>query len=64
MKVTEKTKIVEILKNEKAQKILAKHGLYFCYMCPMATMETLEDAMKTHGIKKHIMKKIIKEINE
>jgi len=64
MIVSRKTRIIELVNHKKAQKVLAKYGLQFCYACPMAAMETLEDAVKAHGLDEKTLKKILDEINK
>ena len=56
---TKKTKLVELMKDEKAVEILMNKGVR-CMGCPMAMMETLEQGCKAHGLD---VDKILKELN-
>ena len=50
MKITKKTKLIELLqKKPKATEILTDIGMG-CIGCPMAMMETIEDGCKAHGM--------------
>lgn len=51
----------EILKKyPESGEIFIKHGM-FCYGCPMAMQETLEEGIQAHGLNP---KKIIDELNK
>lgn len=59
-KITRKTKFMQVMKNKKAVEVLLSHGVY-CIGCPMASTETLEEGIKSHGLD---VNEIIDEINE
>ena len=64
MKITKKTKLSEIAKNEKLAEILMeKYGL-FCVGCQMAPFETLEEGAKVHGMKDKEIEKMVRRLNE
>lgn len=46
----------------KASEILSKRGMH-CLHCMMASMETLEQGCKAHGISDREIEEIIDEIN-
>ena len=62
-KITKETKLSEILKNQKFQKILAKYNLP-CLSCPMAKFEIenlkLGEVCKMYKIN---IEKLIEELN-
>lgn len=63
MKITKKTKLSEVLKNnEKAAMILFNSGLS-CVGCPMAMQETIEQGCKAHGMSDKDIDKLVKELN-
>lgn len=55
----------EILKKyPESAEIFIKHGMY-CYGCPMAMQETLEEGIEAHGLDaKKIIDKLNKSIKE
>lgn len=60
-KITKKTKLSELMKDEKAVEVLFKSGLT-CLGCPMAMNETLEEGCLSHGIDaEEVLKKINKK---
>ena len=64
MKVTNKTKLSEILgKNPKAAEILFEAGMA-CVGCPMAMQETVEQGCLAHGMNKKEIERLIKELNK
>ena len=63
MKITAKTKIIEVLDaNEKAAEILFDAGLA-CVGCSMVAMETLEQGCKAHGMTKEEIDKLVEKLN-
>ena len=58
-KITEKTKISEILKYPKVIEELMGIGMH-CIGCPMAMQETIGDAATAHGIDAD---KLLKKLN-
>lgn len=60
MKYTKKTKLSEVMKNEKAAKIFFESGMS-CLGCPMAMQETIEDGCNAHGIDAD---KVLKKLNK
>jgi hybrid cluster-associated redox disulfide protein len=63
MKITAKTRLSEILKqNPDAAEILFKAGLS-CIGCPMTMQETLEEGCKAHGMSKKEIDDLIKKLN-
>lgn len=64
MKISKKTKLSEIAKDEKLAEILmGEYGL-FCVGCGMAPFETLEEGAKAHGMKDKEIEKMIKKLNK
>jgi hybrid cluster-associated redox disulfide protein len=62
-KITQKTKLSEVLDtNDQAAEILFEAGLG-CVGCPMAMAETLEDGCKSHGLNKKEIDEVIKKLN-
>ena len=59
-KITKKTKFSEIMRDEKAAKILMEKGMH-CFGCPMAMSETLEQGAEAHGLDADAL---VKEINK
>ena len=63
-KITEKTKLSEIMKiNPEAGAILFEEGLT-CIGCPMSLQETLEQGCKAHGMSDKEIKKLVEKINK
>jgi len=62
-KITPKSKLSSLIKNEKAVEILFESGMH-CIGCPMAAQETLEQGLNAHGFNKKEIEKIIKRMNE
>tara|TARA_Y100000310_G_scaffold325369_1_gene388740 strand:+ start:1260 stop:1448 length:189 start_codon:yes stop_codon:yes gene_type:complete len=59
--ITSKMTIGEIIqKKPKAAEVLMRAGMG-CVYCPVASMETLEQGAKAHGID---VKKLLKELNK
>lgn len=64
MKITKKTKLSELIKeNPKAAEILFGQGLS-CIGCPMAMQETLEQGCLAHGMSKKDIDELIKRLNK
>ncbi len=64
MKITKKTKISDVIKNNpKAAELLFNVDL-MCVGCPMAMQETIEQGCLAHGIDKTEIKKLLKELNK
>lgn len=64
MKITAKTKIIDILNsNKKAAEILFKAGLS-CVGCSMIRFENLEQGCKAHGMTKKEIEDLIKKLNQ
>ena len=64
MRISKKTKMIEILRNNpKAAEILINEGLG-CVFCPLAQQETLEQGCLAHRVNKKQIEKIIKKLNE
>jgi len=59
-KYTKNSKFSEIMKDETAVEILMKHGLH-CIGCMFASVETLEQGCKGHGIDAN---RVLKELNK
>jgi len=63
-KISEKENLAEIIqKYPQAGKILTKAGLH-CLGCAAVNFDTLEDAMKIHGLSEKEIKEIVEKINE
>jgi hybrid cluster-associated redox disulfide protein len=62
-KITPKTKLSEIMENEKAVEILFESGLS-CIGCPMAMQETIEEGCIGHGMSKKDIDKLIERLNK
>ena len=60
MKYTKKTKLSELMKDKRAVEILMSKGIY-CFGCPMAMSETIEEGCLAHGIDPE---KILEELNK
>lgn len=64
MKITRKTKLLEIMqKNEKAAEILFESGMH-CVGCGMAAQENLEDGCKAHGMNEKEIDELLKKLNK
>lgn len=62
-KITNKTKMNEILnKNPNAAELLFESGMG-CIGCPMAMQESLEDGCRAHGMSEKEIEKLIKKLN-
>lgn len=62
-KITEKTKLSEVVQRDnKAAEILLNEGLS-CFGCPMAMEETLGDGCLAHGMSKKQIEGLIKKLN-
>ena len=48
-KVDKSTKFNEIFEDKDAAKILEDRGMH-CFGCPFASMESLEDGARAHGL--------------
>ncbi len=59
-KYTKKTKLHELLKDEKAVKVLTSKGIH-CIGCPMAMLENIEEGCKAHGLN---VDKVVEELNK
>lgn len=63
-KVTKDMKLDDVLKlYPKAAEVMLEYGLY-CVSCPAQSFDTIEDAMKIHGLSEKEMEEMIKRINE
>ena len=62
-KLAKKTKLSELVKNEKAVKVLFESGLG-CIGCPMAMEETLEEGCLAHGMNDKDIDKLVKKLNK
>jgi len=63
MKITQKTKLSELLeKNPDAAEVLFEAGMG-CVGCPMAMQETLEEGCKAHGMSKKKIGEIVEKLN-
>ncbi|MCW8965938.1 MAG: DUF1858 domain-containing protein [Candidatus Pacearchaeota archaeon] len=63
-KITEKTKLSELIEiNPNAGGILFAHGLH-CIGCGFAAMETLEQGCLAHGMTKEQVKELVEKLNE
>lgn len=60
MKITKDMTIAEALRYPGVGEVLAKYGVS-CFMCPMMSMERIEDIAKIHGID---IDKLLKELND
>ncbi len=63
MKITKKTKLSEVIRNEKAATMLMERGIS-CLGCPMAMQETIEEGCLAHGMTEKEIDELIKKINE
>ncbi len=60
-KVTEDTIILDVIKQDKESAgVFMAHGLY-CIGCPGASMESISDAGKVHGID---VAKLVEDLNK
>jgi len=64
MKITEKTKISEVLaeKGERGAELMMEAGMG-CVGCPMSQMESIEEGCLAHGLKKKDIDKLVKKLN-
>lgn len=63
-KITKDTKLDEVIKfYPKSTEIMLEYGLY-CVSCPAMVFDTMEDAMKIHGLSEQDMEEMIKRINK
>ena len=62
MKITKKTKLSELVENEKAVEALSRIGLS-CMGCPMAMQETLEEGCKAHGMSDKEIEELVGRLN-
>lgn len=59
--VTKETSLAEILNFKKgAETVFMGFGLH-CFSCPMAQMDTVEDAARIHGVDLELL---LKKLNE
>lgn len=63
MKITKKTKLSEVIRNEKAAEMLMERGIS-CLGCPMAMSETIEEGCLAHGMTGKEIEELIKKMNE
>ena len=64
MKITEKTKLNELLESKPdSAELLFEAGLT-CFGCPMAMEETIGEGCLAHGMTKKETEELIKELNE
>lgn len=63
MKIAKKTKLSEVIQNEKAVELLFSKGIS-CLGCPMAIQETIEEGCLAHGMTKKEIEDLIKEMNK
>ena len=64
MKITNKTKLSELLRaNPKSAEILFEAGMS-CIGCPCAQQESLEDGCKAHGMNKKEIEELLKRFNK
>ena len=61
--ITKKTKLSELMNNEKAVEILFESGLS-CIGCPMAMQETIEEGCKAHGMNDKEIDRLIEKLNK
>jgi hydroxylamine reductase len=61
-KITNKTKLSEVIENEKAAEMLMERGIS-CLGCPMAMQETIEEGCLAHGMTKKEIDELIKRMN-
>ncbi len=60
MKITKDMTIAEALKYPGVGEVLAKYGIG-CFMCPMMSLERIEDIARVHGID---IDTLLKELND
>ncbi|HDO19430.1 MAG TPA: DUF1858 domain-containing protein [Thermoplasmatales archaeon] len=60
MKITKDMTIADALKYPNVAKVLSKYGIG-CFMCPMMSLEKIEDIARVHGID---LDKLLEELNE
>ncbi len=63
MKITKKTKLSEVMGNEKVVEILFESGLG-CIGCPMAMQETIEEGCRAHGMSNEDIDKLLTKLNK
>ena len=64
MKITDKTKIKEMVEQcPEAAEILMKHNLP-CAQCPYGRQHSLDHVKKMHNVSDEEVEKILKEIND
>lgn len=61
-RISRKTKLSEIIENEKATEMLMEKGIS-CLGCPMAMQETLEEGCLAHGMTEKEIDDLIKKMN-
>jgi hybrid cluster-associated redox disulfide protein len=63
-KITEKTKLSELMQSHpEAAEVLLESGMG-CFGCPMAMEETVEDGCRAHGMTKKDIDELIKRLNK
>ncbi len=62
-KITPKTKLKDLIGNEKVAEILFESGLS-CIGCPMAMQETIQQGCLAHGMDKKEIDELIKRLNK
>lgn len=63
-KVTKEMNLSEVIKSyPKSAEIMLEYGLH-CVGCPAMSFDTIEDAMKIHGLSGKDADEMIKKINE
>lgn len=62
--ITKNVTFGELISNyPKAAKILTEHGLY-CFRCPLARYETIEQGAKAHGLTQEEISTLLFELNK
>lgn len=62
-KITKKTKLSELVREEKVVEVLFESGLG-CIGCPMAMEETLEEGCLAHGMNDKDIDKLVERLNK
>ncbi len=62
-KITGKTKLNDLIENERAIEILFDSGMS-CIGCPMAMQETIGQGCKAHGMNKKEIEELIEKLNK
>ena len=62
-KITRKSKLKDIMEDQKAVEILFEAGLS-CIGCPMAMQETLEEGCLAHGMNAKEIDELIGRLNK